>query len=59
MQVTTLLLFFVLYPSEATGPNFDGKTKNINAQNKAFGHRPSNGLVSFNSEDDKLRVSFN
>ncbi|XP_076235261.1 uncharacterized protein LOC143179785 [Calliopsis andreniformis] len=58
MEVATFLLFFVLYLSEATDPNFNAKSKNLKAQNKVFGHRPSNGLVTFNSEDDKLRIDW-
>lgn len=51
------VLCVVLVISEAMEPNIDGATKTSRAQNKIYNQHPSGGLVSFNSEDEKIHVS--
>ena len=56
--VVSWFLLFTFNLSEAMDPNIVGKKKVSRGHSKAFGHRPSNGLISFNSEDEKLRIDW-
>lgn len=56
-QAVTLASFLLLHFSEAVDSNINRNSKSSRAQSKVFGKRPGGGLVSFNSDDGKLRVS--
>ncbi|XP_031831283.1 uncharacterized protein LOC116426453 [Nomia melanderi] len=62
MNNSTIGIVFVLCAvlciSEAMEPNIDGGTKMSRAQNKIYNHHPSGGLVSFNSEDEKIHLDW-
>lgn len=53
MCIVTLMLCH----SEAVDPDADTKARISRAQSKTFGKHPSNGLISFNSEEEKIHVS--
>nr|XP_034176799.1 uncharacterized protein LOC117602651 isoform X1 [Osmia lignaria]XP_034176800.1 uncharacterized protein LOC117602651 isoform X1 [Osmia lignaria] len=59
MKTTMMcMVTLILCHSEAVDPNADTKTRISRGQSKTFGKHPSNGLISFNSEEEKLRIDW-
>ncbi|KZC06226.1 PREDICTED: uncharacterized protein LOC107194936 [Dufourea novaeangliae] len=58
IYAATWLLCVALDMSEAIESKDDGAQKTPRAQNKIFNHRPNGGLISFNSEQEKLRLDW-
>ncbi|XP_012145100.1 uncharacterized protein LOC105663017 [Megachile rotundata] len=56
ISMVTLTLFSITYPSEAI--DSDRKARISKAESKVFGKKPSSGLISFNSEEEKLHIDW-
>ncbi|XP_053984166.1 uncharacterized protein LOC128879232 [Hylaeus volcanicus] len=58
VEVTTLFFLSMLLTTKATNLNSDVNSKASRTHSKTFNHSPKGGLISFNSEQEKLRIDW-